>query len=143
VDWVLVDVAATNGRLSTSKSALLLSDGWVRSPDGAAGVTVEASPGSYLLTVRHRNHAGASSALPVVFTNNWLQYDFSGSPAQYLGGTNACVELEPGVWGMIAGDADGDGRITPTDRAIVTQQMGKTGYLSGDLNLDGKVDGND
>jgi len=57
--------------------------------------------------------------------------------------TNACVQLEPGVWGMIAGDADGDGKITTTDRKIVEQQRGKTGYLSGDLNLDGKVDGGD
>jgi hypothetical protein len=44
---------------------------------------------------------------------------------------------------MIAGDADGDGKITPTDRKIVEQQRGKTGYLQGDLNLDGKVNGGD
>jgi hypothetical protein len=58
-------------------------------------------------------------------------------------GRQEIANQEEGPWGLRAGDADGDGRITPTDRAIVTQQMGKTGYLSGDLNLDGKVDGND
>jgi hypothetical protein len=53
------------------------------------------------------------------------------------------VELEPGVWGLIGGDADGDGKITPVDREIVRRQKGMTGYLQGDLNLDGKVDGGD
>jgi len=32
---------------------------------------------------------------------------------------------------MIGGDADGDGKITDVDRQIVTQQMGRTGYLPG------------
>jgi hypothetical protein len=95
------------------------------------------------VAVRHRNHLAAVAATPLALTDATASYDFTTGPDKYLGGTNACVELEPGVWGMIAGDADGDGRITPTDRAIVTQQMGKTGYLSGDLNLDGKVDGKD
>jgi hypothetical protein len=58
-------------------------------------------------------------------------------------GRQEIANQEEGPWGLIGGDADGDGRITPTDRAIVTQQMGKTGYLSGDVNLDGKVDGED
>ncbi len=58
-------------------------------------------------------------------------------------GTNACMELAPGVCGLIAGDADGDGAITQTDEAIVRQQIGRRGYLQGDLNLDGVVDGNE
>jgi hypothetical protein len=46
---------------------------------------------------------------------------------QRRSGTNACVELEPGVWNMITGDADGDGKITPVDPKIVEQQKGKKG----------------
>jgi hypothetical protein len=60
-------------------------------------------------------------------------YVSTNGPDKHFGGTNACVELEPGKWGIIAGDADGDGKITPTDRKIVEQQRGKTEYLSGDL----------
>ena len=67
----------------------------------------------------------------------------AGGPHKYRGGTNACVQLEPGVWGMIAGDADGDGKITHVDRKICEQQQGQTGYKAGDFNLDGVVDGND
>jgi hypothetical protein len=121
------------------RSALLREDGVVLSENGAGGIRLEASPGQYYLVARHRNHLAAVSAAPVAYTNETVTYDFTTGPEKYMGGTNACVELEPGVWGMIAGDADGDGRITPVDREIVRQQRGKTGYLSGDLNLDGVV----
>jgi len=93
------------------------------------------------VVVSHRNHLSAMSG-PIVFTNQVMTCDFMTNWTCYYGGTNGCVELEPGVWGMIAGDADGDGKITDTDRAIIQQQAGKTGYLPGDLNLDGVVDAN-
>ena len=70
-------------------------------------------------------------------------YDFTTAANKVAGGTNACVELEPEVWGMIAGDCDGDGKITWVDRTIVSNQLGRTGYLVGDLNLDGEVPGED
>ena len=44
---------------------------------------------------------------------------------------------------MIAGDADGDGKITHVDRKICEKQQGQTGYKAGDFNLDGVVDGRD
>jgi hypothetical protein len=143
-DWVLLSLLATNGLTPVAfRAALLRADGVVLDANGQPGLNLEAPLGWYYLAAKHRNHAAVVSAAPVGYTNDLVAYDFTTGPDQYLGGTNACVELEPGVWGLIAGDADGDGRITPTDRAIVTQQMGKTGYLSGDLNLDGKVDGAD
>ncbi len=83
------------------------------------------------------------SAQPIIFTNQALQYSFTIGSGQFWGGTNGSVQLEPGVWGMIAGDADGDGKITTTDRAICSNQVGKIGYLSGDFNLDGVVTGNE
>jgi hypothetical protein len=83
------------------------------------------------------------SSEPLVFTNIMMTYDFTAGPDRYYGGAGACVELEPGVWGLVAGDADGDGAVTWVDRAIVTQQVGRTGYLAGDLNLDGIVSTNE
>ena len=143
VDWALVEVQDTNGVPVASTSAFLDPVGRVLDVEGGTNIPVEASAGSYYLVLKHRNHLSAMSALPVAFTNTVVSYDFTTDPDKYRGGTNACVKLEPGVWGLIGGDADGDGRITPVDRIIVERQKGMTGYLQGDLNLDGKVDGGD
>jgi PKD repeat protein len=144
VDWISLELRSTNAQPVASASALLSAAGHVLTPQGSTQLVFEVRADADLhVAVRHRNHLAAVAATPLALTDATASYDFTTGPDKYLGGTNACVELEPGVWGMIAGDADGDGRITPTDRAIVTQQMGKTGYLSGDLNLDGKVDGKD
>jgi hypothetical protein len=143
VDWALLEVRDTNRKSVASASVFLDPLGQILDWRGNPGVQLNISAGDYYLTVRHRNHLAAMTAGPVAFTNTVVSYDFTTSADKYLGGTNACVELEPGVWGLISGDADGDGRITPVDREIVRRQKGMTGYLQGDLNLDGKVDGGD
>jgi hypothetical protein len=144
VDWVALELRDTAYQLVDSQSALLKCDGTVVSIDGSPEIVAEVSPGDELyLVIKQRNHLTAMSAQPLVFTNVVTTYDFTTNWSQYAGGSNACVELEPGVWGMIAGDADGDGEITEVDRAIVTNQVGRTGYLCGDLTLDGIVTGED
>ena len=80
------------------------------------------------------------SARPVTFTNQVTTYDFTTNPSAWYGGTQNCVELEPGVWGMIAGDVDGDGKITEVDKAIAEAQTNRTGYLPGDVDLNGSVE---
>jgi hypothetical protein len=143
VDWALLEVQDTNGASVSAARVFLDPTGRVVDESGNAGIPVEVSAGIYYLVLKHRNHLAAMSALPVAFTNTVVSYDFTTGADKYYGGTNACVELEPGVWGLIGGDADGDGRITPVDRTIVERQQGIAGYLQGDLNLDGKVDRGD
>ena len=140
-DWVLMELLTTNGLNSVaSASAFLRDDGQVVDEDGLSGLRLEASPGHYHLVARHRNHLTVMSAQPVAYTNSGaVVHDFTTGPDKVLGGTNACVEISAGVWGMIAGDCDGDGKITAVDRAIVSNQVGRTGYLPGDCNLDGVV----
>jgi hypothetical protein len=140
-DWILVQVRF--GLTSTpvfARSAFLQYDGQISTDNGASQMVIEVSPGStnYLM-ISHRNHLSAMSAQPIVFTNQTLQYSFTTGSGQYYGGTNAAVQLEPGVWGLIAGDADGDGKITAVDKGICEQQVGQSGYLAGDFNLDGVV----
>lgn len=140
VDWVLLGLISSNGRTVMASSVLLNPQGQTMGSTRNGGTVVEVSPGqSYYVVIWHRNHLAAMTAEPIAFTNILTSYDFTTNWTSYYGGSNACVELEPGVWGMIAGDADGDGKITPADRAIVSNQVGRTGYLPGDLNLDGVV----
>jgi len=143
-DWVHVELRETNGSVVVSQSAFVDSQGNLVSGTGEAGIVAEVSPGERLhLHVKHRNHLAVVSAVPLVFTNTVVTYDFTLSADSHLGGPAACVRVGGNRWAMIAGDANGDGRITPVDLAIVSNSLGKTGYLSADLNLDGKVDGKD
>jgi len=103
---------------------------------------VDAQAGQSLyVAIRHRNHLAVMSSAALTFNQWTLSHDFTTGSDKYYGGTNGAVLVGSGVWGLIAGDADGDGKITATDRAICSNQVGKTGYLSGDLNLDGVVSG--
>ncbi len=142
-DWVVVALMDTNGSPFLSRSMFVQTNGWVVDRYGLQGIGVETPVWRYKVTVKHRNHLAVISANPIALTNETVACDLTTNWTCFAGGTNACVQLEPGVWGMIGGDADGDGKITDVDRQIVSQQMGRTGYLPGDLNLDGKVDGGD
>ena len=115
VDWVLVELRGTNGNTVVAKSAFLNTQGQLLSANGSTGITAEVSAGYYSVVVKHRNHLAVMSAQPVAFTNYLITYDFTTGADRYCGGSNAAVQLEPGVWGMIAGDADGDGEILAVD----------------------------
>ncbi|MFH0908501.1 MAG: choice-of-anchor Q domain-containing protein [bacterium] len=145
VDWVLAQLLETNGlAVAASRSVFVREDGILLTDEGMPGVRLECTPNhSYYVVVKHRNHLSAMSAAPVAYADTVVTYDFTTDSTQYQGGTNGAVELEPGVWGLPAGDADGDGRVKNADVTIVQQQSGRTNYLPGDMNLDGTVDTND
>ncbi|MBN1672443.1 MAG: right-handed parallel beta-helix repeat-containing protein [Kiritimatiellae bacterium] len=143
-DWVLIELRDTNGNPVVAKSALLREDGQVCGYDGNAEIVVNADKGQpYYVVLKHRNHLAAMSATPLPFTGSAIVHDFRAGPSQYYGGTNGCVELEPGVWGLIAGDSDGDGAVRPVDQTILDSQAALAGYHRGDLNLDGMVSDDD
>jgi hypothetical protein len=72
-------------------------------------LTGTAMPGRYFLRVQHRNHLTAMSAAPLAYTNAVISHDFTRGSDAWWGGRDACAELAPGVWGLMAGDVDGDG----------------------------------
>ncbi len=140
VDWVLVQLVETAKYESVAaKSYFLREDGYVMNDSGTNALRLETSPGYYYVTIKHRNHLAAMSANPIAYTNTVVTYDLTTGSAQYYGGTNACVQIDSNAWGMIAGDADGDGKITAVDKVICSNQLGQTGYKAGDFNLDGVV----
>ncbi len=144
VDWVLVELRNTNEVPVFSKSLFLRTDGQVMNPDGSTNLVIEADPMlDYSIVIKHRNHATAMTPQPLAFTNIQVNYDFTPAHTQYFGGTNAAVEIDPGVWASRAGDVDGDGMVGAVDAALFSSQLGSNGYSRADVNLDGVVDSND
>jgi hypothetical protein len=71
-------------------------------------------------------------------------YDFSTGATQAYGSTDAHKQIGPGVWGMIGGDGNKDGEISPTDESPIWEtQSGTQGYLESDYNLDTQADNKD
>lgn len=144
VDWVNIELRReADGAVDFSRSAWIRDDGVLMSDNGAPPVILEIGTGTHYIVLRHRNHLATMTANPIAFTNRQVPFDFTASAGLNYGGTNTVIEVESTAWALIAGDADGDGRVTAVDRAIVTQQIGLTGYLVGDLNLDGVVNDED
>ena len=119
VDWVLVQLRReTNSPPVFSRSTWIGDDGTLLSDAGDARVILAVGTGAYHIVLGHRSHLATMSAGPLTFTNRLFSYDFSTSADQNYGGTNGAVQLEPGVWGLWSGDADGDGEIGPADESI-------------------------
>ena len=139
VDWVLIELLTTNGVSAAAQSVWLDVDGHILSDDGSLGVLAKAgAAGPYYVVAKHRNHLAICSAKPVLLSGAAVSVDLTVSPSIF-GGAGAALELEPGTWGMAAGDADGDGLILAVDASIQQSQMGRSGYLRGDFDLDGVV----
>jgi hypothetical protein len=148
-DWILVQLRSTyNGSAVVSKSAFLHKDGRIVADDGTTNeIEMTASVGSYYIVIKHRNHLTVMSANTVSLPNS-IEYDFTTGSDKYYG-TDGAKELEPGVWGMWAGDVNGDGVIKysdiDNDRLQMLIKLGyvqtstTTGYYNEDINMDGEV----
>jgi hypothetical protein len=153
-DWVLVQLRSTfNGSAITSRSALLHKDGWIVADDGInSQIEMNASSGNYYVVLKHRNHLAVMSNSTVTFSNppTVTSYDFTIGDGSQFYGTNGAKELEPNVWGMIAGDANGDGKVkyngAANDKNSILSEVGLitpnnvvNGYSKNDINMDGVV----
>jgi len=143
VDWVLVEVRPTPTAPTTLRAAaLLLADGTLLDPTSglAAARARPAAPGAYYVVVYHRSHLAAMSVFAIgLSTTPTAAFDFTLSSSLAYG-TGGVGLLAPGLYGVWAGDADGDGVVDVSDRTTVWRpQAGGEGYLSGDLDLDGAV----
>ena len=97
---------------------------------------------SYYITVRHRNSVETTSAYPVDFSGQTLNYSFD-SPSKAFG-QNMGVMLD-GTAVIYVGDVNQDGLVDGTDMSDIgnENELFSTGYLEEDINGDGLVDGSD
>lgn len=147
VDWILVELRdpTDNTIVIETKAALLLNDGsivstdWVSNPTNTQFQFTTATAGNaYYLVVRHRNHLDVISANAVTFPTT-APFHFS-EPANINGGTGQLADLGNDIYGLFAGDFNGDGVITVADYNIYqTQASAINQYVIADCSLDKSV----
>ena len=150
VDWVLVDLRTGIDSSTTiaRRAAFIKSDGAIVDTNGISAVDFSGiSGGDYHIVIRHRSHLSIMSANKVTFPN-LTTYDFTNSDTTYYG-TGGAKEIEIGVWGMIAGDIDGNGQLKyngiGNDRLPILTRLGNVqsttlnGYYVEDVNMNGQV----
>ncbi len=142
VDWVLVQLRdpATHSPLA-SKSFLLRKDGKIVEVDGtnaSLGFT-NLVAGDYELVIKHRNHLGIMASQVISFSQDSVAaYDFTD--AQEKSYQNGSVYLKENAYGLISGDANGNGQVQVDDKNIEwREQVGRAGYWQADFNLNGQV----
>jgi hypothetical protein len=146
VDWVMIEFR-TGTDASTSfwkKSLFLTADGYLRDNKGNA-VTIERPEySSFYVVVTARNHLGVMSATKCSIQGGAIAYDFTTAQSKaYTTGANPMIEIATGVYGLISGDANGDGTINALDALDWFSETGTSGYKKTDLNLDNQVNAND
>ncbi|MDD4101395.1 MAG: right-handed parallel beta-helix repeat-containing protein [Kiritimatiellae bacterium] len=143
VDWVLLQFRLSiNSPSVFSRSLFLRNDGWLVNEKGSSEFNVDLqATTNFHVSVKHRNHVAAISAEPAEFDGQTILVDFTASAATCFGDPEtACVAVNGSNgerWALRAGDVDGDGTVRTVDLEILTTQTNQTGYLRGDINLDG------
>ncbi len=150
VDWVLVAFRTGVDHMSmvAQAAAVVLEDGSIKFmhpyfiPDWAEG--------PFYIVVEHRNHMGVMSSQPADIVNGMLTYDFKGQNTYTANNQgHGSIQIEPGIYGMAAGDSGQDGAnfsydINGFDRIKwLLVNGGFNTYTEVDYNLDGDVTGLD
>jgi phage baseplate assembly protein gpV len=136
---------------TTAASTVATRAGWIHADgpvvdmDGVTPLTFDVPNGNYYVVVHHRNHLSIMSASALSLGKTSPLYDFTAALSRAYG-NNPMKQLETGVYGMIAGDGNADGRVDISDRESVWRlQNGTTWRYSklADFNMDGGIDAHD
>ncbi len=152
VDWVLVELreagsaaAALSATRVGSAAGFLMNDGSIKAIDGTSNLTVALSGNTgsdFFVVVYHRNHLPIMSASAISESSSVYTIDFTGTSDNTYQGTAGLASLSGSKFGMLAGDADGDGDVDATDLTTWRSQNGITfsyNTTNGDFNLDGVI----
>ncbi len=149
VDWLLIELrdaanapSATPATRLARKAAFVLKDGSVVGMDGLSNLEFNCTINNQLyMVVWHRNHLGMMSAFPLTQTDEVYTYNFTTAMGMaYLNGQKG---LNGSVYGMYAGNADGNGSINGNDKSLWEGDAGKKGYINTDFNMNGQVSNQD
>jgi hypothetical protein len=147
VDWIWLELRETEtGSMVKSCNSFLLNNSALVSTTGDQAFPFHYTQGiSYYLIIRQRNHLDIMSSSSYLLSDALLtptEVDLTDEINVY--DSFSVIELETGIFGMFAGDADQDGNVFPSDRNEEWRtQTGTNGYLSADFDLDTNVFPND
>jgi hypothetical protein len=145
-DWISMELrSAPSGPSEAQRSFFLKSDGSVVDTDGTTADLQMPGPeaASYFIVLRHRNHLTVMSAsAQSLGSASPPLYDFTTGTDKYYG-TGGTKDLGSGVYGMMSGDANGNGYVNATDYLAVKSKIGQTVYFNADCNLNGYVNATD
>lgn len=150
VDWGWIEVRhpLVPGQVLNSRAALVQRDGDVVETDGFSPVVFHMPLGLYHIAVRHRNHLGCMTAVPVHLQRTVTTLDFRSSLLA-THGTDGRRSTSAGM-ALWMGNSVADDKLMYTgpanDRDPVLTAIGGTlpsntvsGYLPEDTNMDGTV----
>jgi hypothetical protein len=156
VDWVRLELRSPTqpGVVVATRHALLQRDGDVVSGyDGSSPVSLDAGAGNYHVAVRHRNHLGVMTAVPLALSGTPTVIDLR-SPSTPANGTEARKQMGSimVLWaGNVVPDPAGADRLLYTgsgnDRDPILVTVGSTTpnnvvsntYSTRDVNMNGQV----
>jgi len=145
VDWVLLELLDTPGADVVSCLSLpLYQDGSIRSPSKPYIMVPDAPPQGYYIRIRHRNHLDLVSSVPITFVASGLPVVHDLRQEALVDTGTGVKDMGGGMWAMKAGDADTNGVIDQDDHYLNWRsEVGLSGYLPADFDLDGFVLPND
>ena len=149
VDWIVVELReSTNGTKIGAAAGFLMEDGTTKAVNGIDDLEVTGLTNNngikYHVVIYHRNHVPIISKDAIDGSDGTLTIDFTDNQDKAFG-TNPMIEVEPNVYAMYGGDADGDGDVDGTDLTTWRAENGKafsystSGNDQTDLNLDGVI----
>ncbi len=152
VDWVLVELreagsaaTALNSTKVGSAAGFLMKDGTIKATDGTSNLTISLSGNTgsdFFVVIYHRNHLPIMSASAISESSSVYTIDFTGASENTHQGMAGLASLSGSKFGMLAGDADGDGDVDATDLTTWRDQNGDPfsyNSTNGDFNLDGEI----
>ncbi|WP_420573674.1 LamG-like jellyroll fold domain-containing protein [Kordia sp.] len=160
VDWVKLELrdATNNSTIIAETSALLQRDGDVVSLDGFSPITIAVGHDDYFVVIKHKNHLGIMTSVPIALTNIPTTIDFTDATNQITFGSNAQTTsgMPSGIVAMWSGNVNADTVIqysgtTPDTPAILSEVLNDAGnflnfptfavngYNLNDVNMDGII----
>ena len=101
-----------------------------------------APSGAYYITVKYRNALELWSKSGGEIYTAGTSMSYNFTSSQSQSYGN-CSVLKNGMYCIVSGDLNQDGFVNGNDFTIFSQQFGQSGYLRADLNGDNNVNGND